>query len=443
MHKSCHHNSSKATKTIIQRKGLSKLPPSFGGSNPIQCLLMPNFTIVSDVYFPLQGLQGIVFFIKDAFGHDYVIKLCETESALEREYFGSSFIRSTGSQQVSAPDSLLLDYRSSEMDSLKTSLSMWEEENAIKAFEALNSYKGNKVLIMEKVSGVPFHPIPVEFGGSEELLEMAHSPQLALALGEVAFYDLLLGNFDRLMGAINPHNLLVDPLTRLHAIDSSLSVFGQKYCVDKFAPELVGEIQKDLAEFSATFRPSLRSGESSLSDDWEMIEYNHPLPERKFELAKDKDQFEELLRSADTNPVKHREFNAYVRDIQLNMLIPIVNEILLLFRMGQIDASRLARSIALQYEKIYQCPLDPKIIDLGIVTGYTQISKKLHTPEYVSELHEHIYPGIELEAEGLLQSLYKVCASHIEKKDLSLLEKTMAKAMNPSQKHKSKKKKSS
>ncbi|BDD08249.1 hypothetical protein FUAX_06810 [Fulvitalea axinellae] len=417
------HSPPRKKKEAQKREGAAKMPPQAMREEEG---LKPDLRIISDIKFPMQGMQGTVFFFRDGAGREMVAKLCEQEGALQREHFGATFIRNMHSERVGAPESELHRTGDETFTALKAALAEWtEEENAAMAFGAMAEYKGSHLLLMEKMAGVPYYPIPEEFGGNRTVLDSLADENTGLALGEVAFYDLLLGNIDRIIASLNPYNMLYQApeagkAMRINAIDSAFSVFGQKFGIDRFAPELVGERARRIQDFSRSF--SVRSGDVD-DQDWEMVEYGAPHSDRQFDAKKDKDRLEELLQASTTDRDKHRELSRYAENILEKMLEPAVQEILTITLVGDPGNSRLARSVATQFEKVCQANVPRHLLDLGAVKGYMTLVKRLKDPEFTDKLVTMTSGGMGREASGLLRNLYQVSSPYLESASYSVLEK--------------------
>ncbi|MCG8475855.1 MAG: hypothetical protein MI784_10325 [Cytophagales bacterium] len=219
---------------------------------------------------PEQTGNGQVFYLKDARGREYMIKLSPDKGALERENFASNFINDAGGERIKAPESQLIGRHSEGYTQLLSAAMNSDDLQSMQLAKLLDSYQGENVLFMEKMPGRKLEAQLTSKEQSEEDMALINRPATLWAMGETLAFDIVLGNSSRLIsGQPDFGNMLFDDASKEFSLTGqSMSVYGQRQGVRSIAPE---EFKK--SKTSAGFSQDPGSKNADKGHEWEVMDY--------------------------------------------------------------------------------------------------------------------------------------------------------------------------
>lgn len=172
------------------------------GNQSIQRVIAPNWRNITQVDAKTESQIG-VFFVTGADGIELVVKL---EPDAGAEAFAADFISSMGGK---APE-VLLSPKDSELTlQLLVGLAKISSINnsARLLLNNIQRFEGKNLLVMEKLSGSTMHE------SENPNLETFKNPAFIKSLGNLAAFDVMLANYDRLTMGFNLGNIMHDEET--------------------------------------------------------------------------------------------------------------------------------------------------------------------------------------------------------------------------------------
>ncbi|MCG8476344.1 MAG: hypothetical protein MI784_12830 [Cytophagales bacterium] len=207
-----------------------------------------------------------VCFLKDFKGQELVVKLINFNREIGREAFASNFIRKAGSN-VTAPKACVKLADGNEGMALRNyfeELDLKRKEKIGMFVQRLKRYRGGYIMIMEKMSGKNLF----DERRNQILTKYLTSSHLR-ALGELSFYDLMLGNGDRLAIGLNTGNFFM----RLQSpyvvgLDQAILPHEMSYFHERYVLHV--KSSEDLAKRAGAKDPAMFFSEPDLND-WAVL----------------------------------------------------------------------------------------------------------------------------------------------------------------------------
>ncbi|BDD06647.1 hypothetical protein [Aureibacter tunicatorum] len=433
----------RADKSSAGAGAIGKAPPSHSSLTPLQAILSPSLFMVSSVKKASQGTQGFVFFFEDYSGVNYVAKLDENGHALEKEYVWGTFINQLGVDHLDAPQMLMMARYSQEYSELTRAMERFNmashDAESADVLEQLKSYKGENLLLMKKVSGVPYDLDP--FNRPPELDCPESVPfYFSQMMGALAMIDLLIGNSDRILaGDFNPGNMLFDVETGgLNLIDNSSSLMNQKYAIFKQEPHKVG-------------KPLEESENSNFSGSWDTCNFK-PVKSTKYVLdakaeedslkafggdysPKERAKFKQTSEWQDAgkdnplekssepiNPFAEEKENARSRAVYLEKSLKTLSSSVLqcldILNPRIVERSPMASFVEKQFAELWEVSMNPKEIDLGATDAFIHVVSKTRDPKFVDEL---VCSTSSPEVLGILRNILQLVAPYQDKRSFDKL----------------------
>ncbi|BDD05683.1 hypothetical protein [Aureibacter tunicatorum] len=177
---------------------------------------------------PMQGNRSMVFFLTDEAGNQLVLKFLKEGSFSEdasKEAIAANFLKTFSGPSLQSQSCTMVK---PSMPSWKSLLSKLNEDSESK--KLVSEYRTSLakslpfILVMERAKGSPLDVKHVNYGNS---LNFMH------AAGQLAFFEMLMGNHDRIFGGIYKMNLHYDAINKvLHAIDHIICPGGMSSCLE-------------------------------------------------------------------------------------------------------------------------------------------------------------------------------------------------------------------
>ncbi|WP_338395627.1 protein kinase family protein [Fulvitalea axinellae] len=176
---------------------------------------------------PSQGNRSVVFFLSDDNGNRLVVKFLKEGSFSEdaaKEAFGANFLKAFGTPHLQSQSCVMLAPSAPSWQRLMPKLDDSPDSKKFVAEHRTSLAKSLPfILVMERAVGKPLDVRHVDYGSF---------PSFMISSGELAFFELLLGNHDRVLSGIYMMNLQYDTHTNLmNVIDHILSPGGMSACL--------------------------------------------------------------------------------------------------------------------------------------------------------------------------------------------------------------------
>ncbi|BDD06918.1 hypothetical protein [Aureibacter tunicatorum] len=189
---------------------------------------LDSFVGEIEVRSPHQGNRSVVFFLKDEVGNELVLKFLKEGSFSEdaaKEAFAANFLKAFGTPALQSQSCILLEPKAPEWVELIARLKPGDSSRKLESEYRTSLAKSLPyILVMEKAGGHVLDLRHVNYGNSRIFM---HN------MGELSFFELLMGNHDRVLSGIYMMNIHFEDQSNLvHIIDHLLSPGGMSACLD-------------------------------------------------------------------------------------------------------------------------------------------------------------------------------------------------------------------
>ncbi|BDD10179.1 hypothetical protein FUAX_26110 [Fulvitalea axinellae] len=421
-------------------EGVAKMPP-------VQRILNPTWGRDTGAKRTTFGNSGCTFFVVDDKGTHFVVKLSDNQQGLEKEAFSSSFLRNLDSESVRAPETVLLAKGSAEVTSLYNALG-YDNSDGSKQLRSMikKMPKGHYLLLMERLPGDVLVHVDGWREGAKDTLA---SDEFMTKMGELCAYDLIMGNNDRMLQLLNWGNMLYDPASgTIGAIDQEMSVVSQKGNLNNMAAKDVTAAVSKWRDMTRTLtmrstersrgtrrtrqtnrtrRTSRRSRDTNLGrsgdwnddgfrDDWDdgdlgygarsdLLDDDFGGSRKYVSETEERERLAEIM-AMKKGPARRRAYNAYLRELQEDFMLPVFEELLILSSEDKTGSHPLTQFVIRKITDFTGIRgLSARAFEKGMLKGYLHLSERVQSPMFLDAVLGSVTAGIEEEGEGFANNL--------------------------------------
>ncbi|BDD11837.1 hypothetical protein FUAX_42690 (plasmid) [Fulvitalea axinellae] len=313
-----------------------------------------KFSQLQKMGFPnIFGRSSNLFTLTGNAGHDAVVKFSKKGAVrvgrIEKEILANNLVRLLG-RNVTAPGSQALHPLNGDLAQVYYDLKAQPTlEPVFEAFvqavsDNLADPQAVTGMLCERVPGTTIHQQFIESTGLMSLL-LNKNPAWLRAIGELAAYNLMMGNGDGAMTVLNPGNLFASPQSsKVTAIDQTVCLFDMLVIISTHYPEATASIPKDKKGSYKGFQEALEE------------------------------------------PAKHPQELALAQSIVRKYYPKLVSRFIKELRQGKVGDNLFCKSFTVGCEKYFSpFVLDLRPYSLGLAEGLLQISEQANIRNYLEK----------------------------------------------------------